>query len=92
MMDDYRYIELKDQIEQEKSFVPTNSNYFGRLDFNFKDFYDNYLSIISFNSFFESLYELECNSSNITPLFSTLETMFKKIISVFKTYSLNVDK
>lgn len=92
MIDDYYCVELSDQIAQEKAFIPTSSLQSGRLDFDFKAFYDDYLSPKPFFSYFELLYDAAVDKEegirNQAAL--QLQVTFSKMKSVFLSYGLDV--
>lgn len=92
MIDDDYYVELSNQIAQEKSFIPTNSSQSGMLEFDFKAFYDDYLSPKPFFSYFELLYNAGTDKDESIRKQATLQLqlMFSKMKSIFHVYGLDV--
>jgi len=92
MMDNYYFVELRDQIAQEKTFIPTCSLQSGMLDFDFKAFYDEHLAPKPFFTYFHLLYDAatENDEGKIKQAMSQLQTTFAMMKSIFLSYNLDV--
>lgn len=92
IMDEYGLVELADQIKEEKKMVPIQSTQYGMLDFDFLEFYNDYLSKKSFFKMFKLANDSLMNKSKFHQASLQLQITFAKMRSVFLSYNLDVSQ